>query len=82
MSLLQTAQRADEQISAIKAAFGAPGDYGYESREGLALYDLYKFQVELRGEIAKATEETTTERNATVAEPLRSIVNSFSAGVE
>lgn len=51
MSLLETAQRADEQITAIKAAFGAPGDHGYESREGKALYQLYLFQSELRAAI-------------------------------
>jgi hypothetical protein len=54
MSLLDAAKRADEQISAIHAAFGAPGDHGYESREGKALYQLYLFQIELRAEINAA----------------------------
>ena len=48
MTLLEAAKKADEQIAQIKGAFGAPGDHGYESREGQALYALYKFQVELR----------------------------------
>ena len=53
-ALLSVAKAADEQISAIHTAFGAPGDYGYESREGKALYSLYKFQVELRAAIRQA----------------------------
>lgn len=53
-TLLKAAKAADQEISAIHAAFGAPGDYGYESREGKALYALYKFQVELRAAIADA----------------------------
>jgi hypothetical protein len=51
MTLLEAAKRADEQISAIHKAFGAPGDYGYDSREGRALFDLYRFQSELRAAI-------------------------------
>lgn len=30
-----------EKLKALKAAFGAPGDYGYSSPEGKALYALY-----------------------------------------
>lgn len=26
---------------AVHAAFGAPGDYGYDTKEGAALYQLY-----------------------------------------
>lgn len=29
-------------VDQIKQAFGAPGDYGYERKEGQALYALYK----------------------------------------
>lgn len=54
-TLLEATKAADEQINAIHAAFGAPGDYGYESREGKALFALYKFQAELRGAIADAS---------------------------
>jgi hypothetical protein len=50
-TLLSVAKMADEQIAAIRAAFGAPGDYGYESREGKSLYELYKFQLILRAAI-------------------------------
>jgi hypothetical protein len=57
MTLLEAAHRADGQISAIHSAFGAPGDHGYESREGKALYALYLFQVELRAAIASAKAE-------------------------
>lgn len=53
-TLLMAAEAADHQISAIHDVFGAPGDYGYESREGKALYELYKFQVELRAAIRQA----------------------------
>lgn len=56
MTLLEAAKRADEQISAIHRAFGAPGDHGYESREGKALFDLYRFQHELRAAIDAASE--------------------------
>jgi hypothetical protein len=53
-ALLKAAEAADQQINAIHTAFGAPGDHGYESREGKALYELYKFQVELRAAIRQA----------------------------
>lgn len=52
MNPLEAAKKADEQITAIHKAFGAPGDWGYEKREGKALYELYKFQTELRAAIA------------------------------
>lgn len=50
-TLLSIAEMADEQIAAIKAAFGAPGDWGYESKEGKALYELYKIQMILKESI-------------------------------
>jgi hypothetical protein len=53
-SLLDAAKAADEQITAIKTAFGAPGDYGYDTREGKALFALFKAQVELRAAIDEA----------------------------
>ena len=46
--LLEAAKTIDEKINAVHSAFGAPGDFGYESREGKALYDLYRFQSDLR----------------------------------
>jgi hypothetical protein len=55
-------KKADEQISAIHKAFGAPGDHGYESREGRALYELYKFQVELRAALAATEQLSDTHR--------------------
>ena len=51
MTILEAAKAADEQISTIHAAFGSPGDYGYESREGKALFALYRFQAELQAAI-------------------------------
>ena len=56
-ALLCILKETDEQISAIHTAFGAPGDYGYESREGKALYGLYKFQNELCEAIRRAEHE-------------------------
>jgi hypothetical protein len=50
-TLLSVAKMADEQITAIHAVFGAPGDYGYDSQEGKALYALYNFQMILRAAI-------------------------------
>lgn len=54
MTLLEAAKRADQEISAIHKAFGAPGDHGYDSREGQALFSLYRFQMELRDAINTA----------------------------
>lgn len=34
-------------IGEVKSAFGAPGDHGYNTREGRALFELYKLQPEL-----------------------------------
>lgn len=33
---------AASAIDAAHKAFGAPGDYGYSSKEGMALYALYQ----------------------------------------
>lgn len=63
-ALLKAAQAAEEKIIAIHAAFGAPGDYGYDSREGKALYELYKIQVELRTAICKALIDATEQGDA------------------
>ena len=35
-------ERVRAAIDGIKAAFGAPGDHGYETREGKALFALYQ----------------------------------------
>lgn len=52
---LSTAVEAvDEQISATRSAFGAPGDYGYETEKGKALYGLYKSQALLRAAMKRA----------------------------
>lgn len=53
-ALMGAAKAIDEQITAIHAAFGAPGDYGYESREGKALFALYRFQSEQRAALCAA----------------------------
>ncbi len=41
MSLHQTAIELLEACKQIRSVFGAPGDFGYETREGIALYQLY-----------------------------------------
>lgn len=48
MTFLEAIKQADERITAIHQAFSAPGDYGYESRQGQALIELYRFQANLR----------------------------------
>lgn len=62
-ALLKAAKEADSQIAAIHSAFGAPGDYGYESREGKALFALYKCQVELRDAIAEASKKSEAAKS-------------------
>ena len=37
-----------DAVDQVKAAFGAPGDFGYETREGKALYALYRAALPLR----------------------------------
>lgn len=48
-------QRADAAITALHRAFGAPGDYGYGTPKGEALYGLYVAQVEIHA--ARAGDE-------------------------
>lgn len=52
-ALLDLIRQTDIAIDKIHAAFGAPGDYGYESREGKALFGLYC----LRAGLLKKAEE-------------------------
>lgn len=40
-------QDALANIDAVHAAFGAPGDYGYETPKGRALYALYRLLIRL-----------------------------------
>jgi len=40
---LETLLRA---VDEARRAFGAPGDYGYETREGQALFALYRARAE------------------------------------
>lgn len=37
-----------EDIETVRKAFGAPGDYGYNTEQGKALFSLYKLLAELR----------------------------------
>ena len=45
--LLGVVDAAFEEIRALHEAFGAPGDYGYDTREGKALWRIYQFQRQL-----------------------------------
>lgn len=45
--LLDLLYAVNTRISAIQTAFGAPGDYGYDSREGQALLALYQLRAVL-----------------------------------
>lgn len=38
----QTQPTMKDAVAGIKAAFGAPGDHGYDTKEGKALYALYR----------------------------------------
>jgi hypothetical protein len=53
-TLLTALKVADEQINSIHKAFGAPGDHGYGTPEGKALYELYKSQLTIRSAIDAA----------------------------
>lgn len=55
--LLAIVEKASQQIGAIHRAFGAPGDYGYETKEGKALFELYRFDTELHAAIQAASKE-------------------------
>jgi len=37
----------DNAITTIKSAFGAPGDHGYDTPQGKALYALYLLQADI-----------------------------------
>lgn len=55
---------AHQHISAIQAvheAFGAPGDYGYETKQGKALYALYRLN------IPRVLEEVAAKRLCQIA---------------
>lgn len=45
--LMALLREASERITEVKRAFGAPGDYGYGTAEGNALYELYVFRSKL-----------------------------------
>lgn len=61
-SLVETLQRAAAAIDQVHAAFGAPGDYGYGTRQGDALFALYKAGYEVR---AAATLTVAHDRRVT-----------------
>ena len=59
--LLSACREADKQIEQIRQAFGAPGDWGYEKKEGKALFALYAARQELRRAINQAQATISAE---------------------
>lgn len=57
LGLIDRLDEVVEQIDALKKAFGAPGDYGYGTASGDALYQLYLSGASLRQALAKPAEE-------------------------
>lgn len=49
-------RKVEDAIVKTKAAFGAPGDYGYNTAEGAALYELYLVRHDCLVAIADAEE--------------------------
>ena len=45
--LIEVAKAAINEMDAIYGAFGAPGDWGYSTKEGKALFSLYRIRVDL-----------------------------------
>lgn len=60
-NLLDALREADYAIAGIKEAFGAPGDYGYETREGKALYSAYKTWIRIRKALDEHQDEHRDE---------------------
>ena len=50
-ALIEASKAALEEMDATAKAFGAPGDYGYSSKEGKALYSLANARVDLANAI-------------------------------
>ena len=54
-AVLEAAKAALEQIHEIHKAFGAPGDYGYSTKEGKALFGLYRAGNDLQSALNKSS---------------------------
>lgn len=65
-TLYVAAKEIVRQIDLIKAAFGAPGDWGYSTREGEALYELYRFQAEMQAAAPPVEDTYFTDRSLPV----------------
>jgi hypothetical protein len=61
MTQSEALKEADHAFAEIKAAFGAPGDYGYSSPEGKALFTAYKAWASVRSAIAPPGSVDPTE---------------------
>jgi hypothetical protein len=60
MFLLVSVRQA---VDAVHGAFGAPGEYGYDTPEGLALFELYKQRAAVADALEAAgwTSDTSAE---------------------
>lgn len=59
--LLSLANDAVERITDLHTAFGAPGDFGYETREGKALFAIYQIQRKLAIAVKAVVAAPTSE---------------------
>lgn len=55
MSLRDAATRIADEIDNMRKVFGAPGDHGYNTAEGQALYGLYMAWAKLKQVLTGAT---------------------------
>lgn len=53
MSETELLTRILDAIAEVHKVFGAPGDFGYETPQGIALFRLYKLRPELIGKLAE-----------------------------
>ncbi len=54
-------EKALAAIEAVHTAFGAPGDYGYSTREGAALFELYKVEADIFAFVSSFDDEVDGE---------------------
>lgn len=55
-ALNEAAKVALEAINAVHRAFGAPGNFGYGTKEGDALFALYRARSELLATVSQSEE--------------------------
>ncbi len=60
MDPLEALRRVSRLIDEVHKAFGAPGDYGYGTPQGEALYRLYEYQHGIQQIVPEAFEPKPT----------------------